>query len=173
LPKPYAEHLQWWGDARYGMFIHWGPVAFTEQEISWSRANTNPKCPNQGPTSAEVYDNLYKKFNPVKKRNAEHSQQRDHRVVTASLASRGRAAAGDQVQRALAQRRIGRGECEAAIGTAARLRQLQWRAAAGLPQRHCRIGDRHAGTEHLAVQWGGEGRPREEDEAGQCRGGRS
>jgi alpha-L-fucosidase len=66
LPKPYAEHLQWWGDARYGMFIHWGPVAFTEQEISWSRANTNPKCPNQGPTSAEVYDNLYKKFNPVK-----------------------------------------------------------------------------------------------------------
>ena len=31
------------------MFIHWGPVSLTEQEISWSRANTNPKCPNNGP----------------------------------------------------------------------------------------------------------------------------
>ncbi len=57
--------IKQWQDARYGMFIHWGPVSITEKEISWSRANTNPKCPNNGPTPANVYDNLYKEFNPT------------------------------------------------------------------------------------------------------------
>lgn len=57
--------LQSWRDARFGIFIHWGPVSLTELEISWSRANTNLKCPNNGPTAADVYDNLYKRFNPV------------------------------------------------------------------------------------------------------------
>ena len=52
--------LQAWRDARFGMFIHWGPVCLTEKEISWSRANSNPECPNHGPTPVEVYDNLYK-----------------------------------------------------------------------------------------------------------------
>jgi alpha-L-fucosidase len=47
------------------MFIHWGPVSLTGLEISWSRANSNPKCPNKGPTPIEVYDHLYQKFNPV------------------------------------------------------------------------------------------------------------
>jgi alpha-L-fucosidase len=60
------ESLQRWREWRLGMFIHWGPVSFTEKEISWSRANTNPQCPNYGPTPADEYDNLYKKFDPVK-----------------------------------------------------------------------------------------------------------
>jgi alpha-L-fucosidase len=47
------------------MFIHWGPASLTGQEISWSRANSNSNCPNHGPIPIEVYDNLYKKFNPV------------------------------------------------------------------------------------------------------------
>ncbi len=47
------------------MFIHWGPVSLKETEISWSRANTNPKCPNRGEISAAVYDNLFKQFNPT------------------------------------------------------------------------------------------------------------
>ena len=64
--KPYPHRLAWWGDARFGMFIHWGPVSLKETEISWSRANTNPQCPNAGPISAEEYDNLYKRFNPTK-----------------------------------------------------------------------------------------------------------
>jgi len=64
--KAKPESLQSWRDARFGMFIHWGPVSVTEKEISWSRANTNPKCPNEGPTPAEVYDNLFKTFNPLK-----------------------------------------------------------------------------------------------------------
>ena len=64
--KAKPESLQAWRDARFGMFIHWGPVSLTEKEISWSRANSNPKCPNNGPTSVEVYDNLYKRFDPAK-----------------------------------------------------------------------------------------------------------
>lgn len=48
-----------WQDDRFGMFIHWGPVSLTEKEISWSRGRTNG-------TPVEVYDALYKKFNPVK-----------------------------------------------------------------------------------------------------------
>ncbi|MGQ9590327.1 MAG: alpha-L-fucosidase, partial [Planctomycetota bacterium] len=66
LPRPYPERLRWWAEARFGIFIHWGPVSLKGTEISWSRANTNPKCPNQGPIPAEVYDSLYKDFNPVK-----------------------------------------------------------------------------------------------------------
>src|SRR5271167_3151249 len=65
-PAEHAARLQWWADARFGMFIHWGPVSLTGQEISWSRANSNPKCPNNGPISVEEYDNLYKHFDPVR-----------------------------------------------------------------------------------------------------------
>ncbi|MBN2270605.1 MAG: alpha-L-fucosidase [Sedimentisphaerales bacterium] len=57
--------IAWWRQARFGMFIHWGPVSLKGTEISWSRANSNPECPNQGSIPAEVYDNLYKEFNPV------------------------------------------------------------------------------------------------------------
>ena len=60
------QSLQHWREARFGMFIHWGPVSLTETEISWSRANSNPNCPNNGPTPVAVYDNLYKRFNPAK-----------------------------------------------------------------------------------------------------------
>ena len=39
------------------MFIHWGPVSLKGTEISWSRGYQVP---------IEEYDNLYKRFNPVK-----------------------------------------------------------------------------------------------------------
>jgi alpha-L-fucosidase len=65
-PQDRAARLAWWREARFGMFIHWGPVSLKEAEISWSRANSNPKCPNNGPIPVAVYDNLYKKFNPTK-----------------------------------------------------------------------------------------------------------
>ena len=65
LPRPYPERLQWWAEARLGLFIHWGPVSLKGTEISWSCANTNPKCPNHGAIPAAVYDNLYKDFNPT------------------------------------------------------------------------------------------------------------
>ena len=47
------------------MFIHWGPVSLKGTEISWSRANSNTNCPNKGPIPVDVYDNLYKQFNPT------------------------------------------------------------------------------------------------------------
>jgi alpha-L-fucosidase len=64
-PRPYPDRLQWWADGRFGVFIHWGPVSLKGTEISWSRANTNPKCPNRGEIPAAVYDSLYKDFNPT------------------------------------------------------------------------------------------------------------
>ena len=63
-----AQHdarMAWWRAARFGMFIHWGPVSLTGQEISWSRANSNTNCPNNGSIPVAVYDNLYKNFNPT------------------------------------------------------------------------------------------------------------
>ena len=70
LPTPGAQQaptasLNTWRSNRFGMFIHWGPVTLTGLEISWSRANSNPLCPNNGPTAAAVYDNLYTQFNPT------------------------------------------------------------------------------------------------------------
>ena len=67
LPPPaeYPERIQWWAEARFGMFIHWGPVSLKGTEISWSRANSNPKCPNRGEIPVDIYDNLYKDFNPT------------------------------------------------------------------------------------------------------------
>lgn len=50
------EAIKNWRDARFGMFIHWGPVSLTGHEIGWSRGRQ---------TSIEEYDNLYKKFNPT------------------------------------------------------------------------------------------------------------
>ena len=49
--------IQKWRDARFGMFIHWGPVSLKGTEIGWSRGAQVP---------VEEYDNLYKQFNPTK-----------------------------------------------------------------------------------------------------------
>ena len=51
-----ADALRNWQDRRFAMFIHWGPVSLTGQEIGWSRGSQTP---------IETYDNLYKKFNPT------------------------------------------------------------------------------------------------------------
>jgi alpha-L-fucosidase len=64
-PAERQARMKWWREGRFGMFIHYGPVTLTGQEISWSRANSNSNCPNNGPTPVEVYDNLYKRFNPT------------------------------------------------------------------------------------------------------------
>ena len=54
---PNAARLEWWREARFGMFIHWGPVSIKGTEIGWSRGGEIP---------IEEYDNLYKQFNPTK-----------------------------------------------------------------------------------------------------------
>ncbi|MFZ4702426.1 MAG: alpha-L-fucosidase, partial [Candidatus Methylumidiphilus sp.] len=52
-PTNNKQKLEEWKDARFGMFIHWGPVALKGTEIGWSRGREIP---------VEEYDNLYKKF---------------------------------------------------------------------------------------------------------------
>jgi len=55
--KGNEKKMEMWKDARFGMFIHWGPVSLKGTEIGWSRGREIPIA---------EYDNLYKQFNPVK-----------------------------------------------------------------------------------------------------------
>jgi alpha-L-fucosidase len=60
--------LQWWRDAKFGMFLHWGPVSLSGKELSWGRNGSRPWDVGgvQNRRIADpVYDNLYKQFNPV------------------------------------------------------------------------------------------------------------
>lgn len=65
--KDREARLQWWREARFGMFIHWGPVSIVGTEISWSRGGLRRgiEKTGTGEVPVDVYDNLYKKFNPV------------------------------------------------------------------------------------------------------------
>lgn len=63
------DEMRWWRDAKFGMFLHWGPAAIGGGDISWCRAGgerlgdhqtvVEPKIP------AEIYDNFYQQFNPT------------------------------------------------------------------------------------------------------------
>lgn len=57
--EKYEARMKWWRGAKFGIFIHWGPVSLVGTEIGWSRGRQIP---------VDVYDNLYKvqpqKFNP-------------------------------------------------------------------------------------------------------------
>ena len=61
--------IEKWRDMRFGMFVHWGPVSLKGTEIGWSRAGERrgrrPGHASKG-VPVEVYDNLYKQFNPVR-----------------------------------------------------------------------------------------------------------
>lgn len=60
------EDMQWWREARFGLFIHWGPVSLKGTEIGWSRGGERRGVGGTGEIPVDVYDNLYKQFNPVK-----------------------------------------------------------------------------------------------------------
>jgi len=74
------ERMQWFRDAKFGLFIHWGPSSITHTEISWGRdAERTMDIRNGAKPSEQVeryghdffipgdlYDSLYKYFNPVK-----------------------------------------------------------------------------------------------------------
>src|SRR3972149_1494211 len=36
-PAPTDPRLEWWRDARFGLFIHWGPGSLKGTEIGWAR----------------------------------------------------------------------------------------------------------------------------------------
>jgi len=63
-----TQDVQAWRQMKFGLFIHWGPVSLKGTEIGWSRGGErrgrNDK--STGSISVEIYDNLYKQFNPVK-----------------------------------------------------------------------------------------------------------
>lgn len=66
-PAQYQARIQWWRDARFGLFMHWGPVSLMGTEIGWSRGGERRGLgPNGTQIPVEVYDNLYKRFNPSK-----------------------------------------------------------------------------------------------------------
>jgi alpha-L-fucosidase len=64
------QRMGWWQDAKFGIFISWGPVALTGEEMGWTRggrrADRGQDCqPKAGEAiPARIYDNLYKQFNP-------------------------------------------------------------------------------------------------------------
>jgi len=59
-----SQRLEWFRDAKFGMFIHWGPVSLTGREIGWSRGGERRGRQGTGETPLEIYDNLYKHWNP-------------------------------------------------------------------------------------------------------------
>ena len=70
-PQPFPDQpsrLDWWRAARFGLFIHWGPVSLVGTEIGWSRGGERRGFDRwgTGDVPVEIYDNLYKEFNPVR-----------------------------------------------------------------------------------------------------------
>lgn len=56
-----ADRTAWYREAKFGMFIHWGPYSLASVEASWPIMK-----PEAGGISEAEYVQLYKKFNPVK-----------------------------------------------------------------------------------------------------------
>ncbi|MHC4324137.1 MAG: alpha-L-fucosidase, partial [Planctomycetota bacterium] len=66
--KAGEKDIKDWRDMKFGLFVHWGPVSLKGTEIGWSRGGERRgrKDKSTGSIPVEVYDNLYKQFNPVK-----------------------------------------------------------------------------------------------------------
>jgi alpha-L-fucosidase len=72
--KASDEDVQWWRELKFGLFVHWGPVSLKGTEIGWSRGGERRGTGGTGEIPVEVYDNLYKQFNPVEFNAAEWVQ---------------------------------------------------------------------------------------------------
>src|SRR5258708_39656135 len=55
------ERTSWYRDAKFGMFIHWGPYSLASVEASWPIMTPKP----DGISEAE-YRELRRRFNPIK-----------------------------------------------------------------------------------------------------------
>ncbi len=63
------DTMNWWRDAKFALFVHWGPISILGKEISWSRDLPRPGeeyATWDRSVPSEQYDSLYKIFNPVK-----------------------------------------------------------------------------------------------------------
>ena len=56
--------MDWWRRDRFGQFLSWGPVTLTGKEIGWTRGGERRDGYESGSIPVEIYDNLYKHFNP-------------------------------------------------------------------------------------------------------------
>jgi len=65
-PEQREERMQWFRDAKFGMFVHWGPASISGEEISWGMADRIEGGHNHMKVPRKAYMNLYKQFNPVK-----------------------------------------------------------------------------------------------------------
>ena len=64
--KAGEQDIARWREMRFGLFIHWGPVSLKGTEIGWSRGGERRGRSGTGSIPVEIYDNLYKQFDPVK-----------------------------------------------------------------------------------------------------------
>lgn len=60
------DDIEWFREARFGLFIHWGPVSQIGTELSWSRIGAGIEPPRKKRVIPwQEYDTLYKTFNPT------------------------------------------------------------------------------------------------------------
>ncbi|MBL7077087.1 MAG: alpha-L-fucosidase [Kiritimatiellae bacterium] len=61
-----AEDMEWWTDARFGLFYCWGPASMLECSLGWGRKGPRPQHPTDGKVTKgipqEIYDNQYKQL---------------------------------------------------------------------------------------------------------------
>lgn len=62
------EDTRWFTEAKFGVFVHWGPYVLKRVPASWGRWGNRPGAGKKATDGvpADVYDALYKDFNPVK-----------------------------------------------------------------------------------------------------------
>lgn len=65
-PEQSEERIKWFRDAKFGLFIHWGPAAISGEEISWGMKDRIEGGEMHQKVPREKYMNLYKEFNPTK-----------------------------------------------------------------------------------------------------------
>lgn len=64
--KASEEQLQWFRNAKFGMFLHWNPSSLLEREISWERNAARPRDSASGHQNTVdfEYDSACRSFNP-------------------------------------------------------------------------------------------------------------
>jgi len=64
---PSEKDMQWYKDAKLGIFVHWGPALSVTDKLSWGRQGDRPgaRIPEVNRVPSAIYDEQYKVFNPV------------------------------------------------------------------------------------------------------------
>ncbi|NLX21844.1 MAG: alpha-L-fucosidase [Phycisphaerae bacterium] len=65
FPAAPSNAVAWFQDARFGLFIHWGPISLLGTEISHSRQDPRTRRDQAASVLPEEYDQLYLRFNPT------------------------------------------------------------------------------------------------------------